>query len=125
MRVDVVWWDLARSHQTIESLEDDLRDGSAEPWLDVRGLRLKLWIADREHGRWGAIMWWESDIPPGQPLPPNRAADLIGYPPDHRTQFEVEAVVEGVHSPTIRYGLGLAFSSEPSILTTTANALHA
>ncbi|MFE9402145.1 hypothetical protein ACFYNY_10235 [Streptomyces sp. NPDC006530] len=109
MRVDVVWWDLARSHQTIESLEQDLRDGSVEPWREVRGLHLKLWIADRERGRWGAVMWWDSDIPADQPLPPNRAAELIGYAPDHRTSFDVAAVAEGIDP------LGLAFSAGPSV----------
>ncbi|AYG82113.1 hypothetical protein DWB77_04283 [Streptomyces hundungensis] len=112
MRVDVVWWDLARSHQTIESLERDLRD-SVEPWHEVRGLRLKLWIADRERGRWGAVMWWDSDVPADQPLPPNRAAELIGYAPDHRSAFDVAAVAEGIDA------LGLAFSAEPS--TTSAH----
>ncbi|WP_328447930.1 hypothetical protein OG780_13460 [Streptomyces sp. NBC_00386] len=109
MRVDVVWWDLDRSHQTVESLEKDLRDGSVEPWHEVKGLRLKLWIADRERGRWGAVMWWDSDVPADQQLPPNRAAELIGYAPDHRTGFDVAAVAEGIDS------LGLAFSAGPSV----------
>ena len=109
MRVTVVWWDLARSHQTVESLERDLRDGSVEPWREVEGLRLKLWIADRERGRWGAVMWWDPDVPAGRPLPPNRAAELIGYAPDHRASFDVAAVAEGIDS------LGLAFSAGPPI----------
>lgn len=108
MRVDVVWWDLARSQETVESLEKDLRDGTVEPWREVKGLRLKLWIADRERGRWGAVMWWDSDVPAARPLPPNRAAELIGYAPDHRASFEVAAMVEGIDS------LGLPFSAEPS-----------
>ena len=99
MTVDIVWWDLAGSGRTIESLQEDLRDGSIAPWQDVEGLRMKLWIADREHDRWGAIMWWEPDRPAGQPLPPNRAAELIGAPPTYRIQFEVTAVAEGIHSP--------------------------
>ena len=110
MRVDIAWWDLGGSHQTIESLQEHLRDGAIEPWIEVRGLRLKVWMADREQNRWGAIMLWESDRPVDQPLPPNRAADLIGYPPTHRTRFDVEAAVEGVHSLPVLHGLGLAFT---------------
>jgi hypothetical protein len=99
MPVDIVWWDLAGSGQTIESLREHLRDGAVEQWHDVEGLRLKLWIADPEHDRWGAIMWWDTDRPANRPLPPNRAAELIGYPPTHRIRFEVAAVAERIHSP--------------------------
>jgi hypothetical protein len=99
MTVDVVWWDLAGSGRTIESLQEDLRHGAVELWQDVEGLRLKLWIADPEHDRWGAIMWWTPDRPTDQPLPPNRAAELIGAPPTHRTQFEVVAVTGSLGPP--------------------------
>jgi trans-2,3-dihydro-3-hydroxyanthranilate isomerase len=108
MRVDIAWWDLDGAHQTIESLQEHLRVGAFEPWIEVRGLQLKVWMADREHNRWDAIMLWESDRPADQPLPPNRAADLIGYPPTHRTRFDVEAAVEGAHSLPVL--LGLAFT---------------
>jgi hypothetical protein len=109
MRVTVVWWGQARCPPTVQYLEKDLRDGSVEPWREVEGLRLKLWIADRERGRWGAVMWWDSDVPADQPLPPNRAAELIGYAPDHRAGFDVAAVAEGIDS------LGLAFSAGASV----------
>ncbi|MFG3284223.1 hypothetical protein [Streptomyces sp. NPDC048111] len=107
MRVTVAWWDLADSQQTVDSLEQDLRDGSVEPWREVEGLRLKLWIADRERGRWGAVMWWDSAAAAEQPLPPNRAAELIGYAPEHRVGFDVAAVAEGIDLS------GPAFSALP------------
>ena len=84
MRVDIAWWDLDGSRQTIESLREYLRDGAVGPWAEVPGLRLKFWMADRDHNRWGAVMLWESDRPADRPLPPNRAVELIGYPPTHR-----------------------------------------
>ncbi|OLB74686.1 MAG: hypothetical protein AUI14_22860 [Actinobacteria bacterium 13_2_20CM_2_71_6] len=99
MRVDVVWWDLTGSAQTIDSLSDDLRDGGTEPWRDVPGLCLKVWLADRQNNRWGALMLWEPDRPADRPLPANRAAELIGYPPTHRTRFDAAAMVEGIAQP--------------------------
>jgi hypothetical protein len=97
MTVTIVWWDLTDSDATIESLEQDMRN-SIEVWNEVEGLRVKLWIADREKRRWGAVMWWAPGLSADRPLPPNRAAELIGRPPTHRAQFDVVAAVEGSHS---------------------------
>jgi trans-2,3-dihydro-3-hydroxyanthranilate isomerase len=110
MRIDIAWWDLDRSPQTIDSLRDLLRDDVIPAWAKVRGLRLKFWMADRERNRWGAVMVWETGQPSGQPLPPNRAAELIGGPPGHRLSFDVEATVEGRHSLPILHGLGPALA---------------
>ena len=55
---------------------------SIAAWYEVDGLRAKLWIADRENNRWGAVMWWDH-VPPRAAAPPNRAAELIGRPPTH------------------------------------------
>ncbi|GAB2611341.1 hypothetical protein GCM10027168_50230 [Streptomyces capparidis] len=108
MRVDIAWWDLDGTPQTIDSLREHLRDGGAEPWAEVPGLRLKMWLADREGNRWGAVMLWEAERPPV--LPPNRAAELIGHPPTQRLSFEVEAAVEGMHTLPGLHGLGPVFA---------------
>ena len=97
MTVTVAWWDLTDSDVPIEALEQDMRD-SIDAWHEVEGLRVKLWIADRENSRWGAVMWWDPYVLPEQPLPPNRAAELIGRPPTCRAQFDVVATAEGNHS---------------------------
>ena len=97
MTVTISWWDLTDSDVTIEALEQDLRN-SIDAWYEVEGLRVKHWIADRENSRWGAVMCWDPDAPSEQPLPPNRAAELIGRPPNHRTQFDVVGTAEGKHS---------------------------
>ncbi|MEE1782383.1 hypothetical protein PUR71_05495 [Streptomyces sp. SP17BM10] len=110
MKADIAWWELDGSPQTIESLAEHLRDGAVAPWADVPGLRLKFWIADRENNRWGAVMVWETDRPADRPLPPNRAAELIGAPPTHRMRFDVEAVAEGLHSLPVLHGLGTALA---------------
>ena len=94
MTVTIAWWDLTGSGVTIEALERDVRN-SIDAWCEVEGLHVKLWIADRENGRWGAVMWWAPGVPPDQPLPPNRAAELIGRPPICRAQFDVVATAEG------------------------------
>ncbi|SHM96325.1 hypothetical protein [Actinacidiphila paucisporea] len=107
MRVDIAWWDLDASAATVDSLREHLRDGAAEQWAAVEGLRLKFWMADREGNRWGAVMLWEAERTAD--LPPNRAADLIGYPPTHRFGFEVEAVVEGAFTIEALHGLGPVF----------------
>ncbi|MFC0108427.1 hypothetical protein [Kibdelosporangium aridum] len=96
MKATIAWWDLSRSTQTIDSLRDYLRSEGVKPWADVPGLRLKFWIADRAGNRWGAVMLWETAPGPDQPLPPHKAAELIGYPPTERIRFDVEACIEGV-----------------------------
>lgn len=106
MKVIVSWWDLSGSRQTIDSLQAYLRDEAVPVWAEVEGLRLKLWVSDRDGNRWGAVMVWESEV--GQPLPPHRAAELIGYPPTQRLQFDVEASVEGHFADPALAGLGLA-----------------
>lgn len=98
MKAAVSWWDLAGSTQTIDSLRDYLREEGVEPWERVHGMRLKFWISDRETNRWGAVMLWEATADLTAPMPPNRAAELIGYPPTVRILTDVEAIVEGIHA---------------------------
>jgi hypothetical protein len=109
MKAAIAWWDLAGSDQTIDSLREYLRDEGVQPWAAVRGLRLKFWISDRAGNRWGAVMLWESADGHDQPLPPHRAAELIGYPPTERVRFDVEATVEGVFADPTLSGHGLVF----------------
>ena len=108
MKATISWWDLSRSDQTIDSLRAHLREEGVQPWAQVHGMRLKFWISDRETNRWGAVMLWESTADPTAPLPPNRATELIGYPPTDCMAPDVEAIVEGVHSGQLA-DLGLAF----------------
>jgi hypothetical protein len=97
MKATISWWDLSGSDQTIDSLGVYLREEGVAPWAQVHGLRLKFWISDRQTNRWGAVMLWEPTADPTAPMPPNRATELIGYPPTHRMMTDVEAIVEGVH----------------------------
>ncbi|MER8032285.1 hypothetical protein ABTZ78_25360 [Streptomyces bauhiniae] len=92
MRLEIAWWDLDDSPQSIRTLNAHLSEGVTGDWAEVPGLKVKYWVADPAHNRWGAVMVWETDRPAGHPLPPNRAADLIGRPPDHRMGFAVEAL---------------------------------
>ena len=115
MKATLSWWDLAGSHQTIDSLRVYLREEGVEPWERVEGLRLKFWISDRGTDRWGAVMLWDSDADLTAPMPPNRATELIGYPPTDRMATDVEALVEGVHSgPLAERGLAFGTEREPS-----------
>ncbi|MGW6721300.1 hypothetical protein [Streptomyces sp. NPDC055886] len=109
MKATISWWDLAGSDQTIDSLRVYLRDEGVDPWEEIPGLRLKFWISDPATDRWGAVMLWDSAADLTAPMPPNRAAELIGYPPSVRMMSDVEAIVEGAHSgePVDR---GLAFA---------------
>jgi trans-2,3-dihydro-3-hydroxyanthranilate isomerase len=109
MRVDIAWWELdGSSAQTIQSLQEHLDHDTVSEWARVPGLRMKLWIADRHTNRWGAVMLWESDRPTDEALPENRAAKLIGRPPDQRLRFETEIGVEGLEGLGLDCGLGLA-----------------
>jgi hypothetical protein len=109
MRVVVVWWELDRSEQTIDSMRDYVRNESVDSFAGVHGLRLKIWLTDREANRWGAVYLWESSEAAAQPLP-SRAPELIGYPPTHRLTFDVEATVEGMFTEANLSRLGAAFA---------------
>ncbi|MET9255127.1 hypothetical protein ACGFZL_12740 [Streptomyces sp. NPDC048182] len=111
MKASLAWWDLTESDQTVDTLRAYLRDEGTDGWRDVPGLRLKCWLADREGNRWGALMLWESDPAPLTAMPPNRAVDLIGYPPTHRFAFDVEAAVEGRYDSPVLDGLGPALAA--------------
>ncbi|WP_077801961.1 hypothetical protein [Streptomyces sp. JHA26] len=111
MRAMVAWWDLTESDQTIGSLRSFLRDEAVEAWSEQHGLVLKLWIADDENNRWGAILLWES-AEAAAPPHPRSAAELIGYPPTHRTWFDIEATVEGCHGIPSLVGLGRALEEQ-------------
>ncbi|WP_063792421.1 hypothetical protein [Streptomyces atriruber] len=111
MRVDVAWWHLDGTPQTIESMREHLRDHTLDRWTQVPGLRLKIYFADQEQNRWGAVMLWETDErPPLDELPPNAALALIGRPPDIRATFQAEGTVEGLHDLASLQALGPAFA---------------
>lgn len=109
MRADVVWWDLAASGQTIESMRRYLREESVAAFSEVPGLRLKVWISDPDANRWGAVLLWESREASRQALP-SRALELIGHPPVVAHGFDVEATVEGRYETRQLALLGLAFA---------------
>jgi hypothetical protein len=109
MRVRVVWWDLDGSDTTIDALRDYLRDESVDAFGRLDGLRLKLWIADEERNRWGAVYLWESEDAGEQPLP-SRARELIGKEPDFSEWFDLEASVEGGFSEAALSRRGVAFA---------------
>ncbi|MGW6569655.1 hypothetical protein [Streptomyces sp. NPDC054975] len=108
MKATFSWWDLSGSDQTIDSLRDYLREEGVDPWTEIHGLRLKFWISDRGTNRWGAVMLWDSAADLTAPMPPNRATELIGYPPTERMSTDIEAIVEGLHSGQLAER-GLAF----------------
>ncbi|MFE2044427.1 hypothetical protein ACFXAZ_26590 [Streptomyces sp. NPDC059477] len=110
MHAVIVWWDLAGSPQTVESLRGFLRDEAVERFSHVPGLRLKFWISDAATERWGAVLLWESRQAAGAVLP-NLAAPLIGYPPTERHAFDVEATVEGEFTLAALAGRGLALEA--------------
>ena len=115
MKATIAWWDLNGSDQTIDSLRLYLRQEGVHPWAEIHGLRLKFWISDQLTNRWGAVMLWESTADLTAPMPPHRAAELIGYPPTHRMTVDVEATVEGIHAGQPLISRGLAF--EPAAQT--------
>ncbi|MCT4352577.1 hypothetical protein M5362_05440 [Streptomyces sp. Je 1-79] len=104
MRAVVVWWDLGESSQTIASLRGFLRDEAVDRFSTVPGLRLKFWVSDAATNRWGAVLLWES----AEAAIPQRAAELIGYPPTERHSFDVEATVEGAFAVAALAGRGTA-----------------
>jgi len=114
MRAVVVWWDLTASSRSIEELRTFLREEAVDRFAAFPGLVLKTWISDPGTNRWGAVMLWESAEAAARPIPA-RAAELIGYPPTHRSAFDVEATVEGVHQLAGLSRLGLALADRPAV----------
>lgn len=96
MKATIAWWNLDKSEQTIDSLRKQLGYEGIYQWGTVQGIRLKFWVSDLKNNLWGAVMLWESEQAMLQVLPPNRAAELIGYPPKIRFTFDVEACIEGM-----------------------------
>ena len=78
MHTAIVWWDLSESAKTIGSLRTYLLDESVTAFAEVRGLRLKIWIADPQTSRWGAVLLWESAEAAAQPLASSPAARRDG-----------------------------------------------
>jgi trans-2,3-dihydro-3-hydroxyanthranilate isomerase len=109
MIVRIVWWDLAGTATTIEALREYLRGESVDAFGAVEGLRLKLWIADPERDRWGAVYLWESREASQQTLP-SRVREIIGKGPDFEEFFELEASVEGVFAEALLARRGAAFA---------------
>ena len=109
MIVRIVWWDLAGTATTIEALREYLRSESVDAFGAVEGLRLKLWIADPERDRWGAVYLWESREASQQTLP-SRVREIIGKGPDFEEFFELEASVEGVFAEALLARRGAAFA---------------
>jgi hypothetical protein len=109
MIVRIVWWDLAGTGTTIDALREYVRDESVDAFGAVEGLRLKLWIADSERDRWGAVYLWESPEAAAQKLP-GRVREIIGKEPDFEEFFELEASVEGVFAEALLARRGAAFA---------------
>ena len=105
----MVWWELDGSPATIAELREYLRDESVDAFAQVEGLRLKLWIADEERNRWGAVYLWESEAASAQPLP-SRARQIIGKDPDFEEWFDLEASVEGAFAQPDLARRGAAFA---------------
>jgi len=106
--VRLVLWELDGSSTTIEELRDYLRQESVENFSKVEGLRLKLWISDRERNRWGAVYLWDSEEASRQQLPA-KARQITGKDPDFVEIFELEASTEGVSAIEALSRRGLAF----------------
>lgn len=109
MIATLAWWDLTGSNESAETLRQYLADEGIAPWEEVEGMLLKIWISDPKSNRWGAIMLWETPEAARAPLPPNRAQERIGYPPEIRMLCDVEAVVGSIF-PSRPNVLGLAQS---------------
>jgi hypothetical protein len=109
MRVRLVWWELDSSQASIAELREYLRDESVDAFAEVEGLRLKLWLADEERNRWGAVYLWESEAASRQTLP-GRARAIIGKDPDFEEWFDLEASVEGAFSEALLSRRGAAFA---------------
>jgi hypothetical protein len=92
MKATISWWDLSRSRQTIESLRTYLAEDGIAPWEGIDGMLLKFWVSDAATNRWGAVMLWATAEAVRAPMPPNRALELIGYPPETRLVADVEAL---------------------------------
>ncbi len=109
MKASIIWWDLNKSSQTIDSLRFYLKKEGVEVWKNVKGMLIKFWVSNPKENLWGAVMIWQDEQYMHQVLPPNRALELIGYPPAHRFVFDIEAIIEGDHLLKSFNQLGLIY----------------
>ncbi|MEX3555890.1 MAG: PhzF family phenazine biosynthesis protein [Burkholderia gladioli] len=124
MIVDIVWWNLDGSEQSIESLRARVDKDTLARWSNVPGIREKHWIADKTNNRWGAIMLWDDHRPPAHLLPSNDAQSLIGLPVAERLRFSVEAsTASGAIGARMR-SLEPAASSADTYAAEPINASH-
>lgn len=111
MHALIVTWDLsAGSKVSIEKLREYIRDESMARFRQVVGLRQKTWISNPETQKWGAVYLFERREQADDVVAhvnTGRVVQLTGLKPTIE-RFEVEAVIEGVHSGVDLLTIGLA-----------------
>ena len=106
----LVLWDLSSgSKMSVDELRSYIRDESLAKFREREGLRLKVWISNRETGRWGAMYLFESrEAAEAQAGTVTRPELMTGVRPTVEL-FEVEAAAEGRHAGTDLLTTGLVF----------------
>lgn len=91
MIMECVWWELTPKEPGIKQLQAQLEPTDLACWQRIDALQAKYWFMNETPPRWGAVMLWRTRKPALALLPLNKAAEMIGRPPDVRLQFTVAA----------------------------------